>query len=295
MIHMVNLHIPAKGKFTPDIVDESLKDIKKFLKEYYPDYGGGALEDTVGSLATSSDKKIIKTVRETVETENYDKFIDDLRSAVTSAGGYIASSHYYGGGIYDSRANRSASFEIRIPADALENFNGSVGGFGAVTYYEESANDVTLSYVDITSKIAVLEAEEAALLSILSRAETTADILSVRSSLASVQSDLASLRAQKTVIDDKVAYSTVNMTLREVKRVTTTDQSFLEEVGEEFSDSLEDIGEDLRAFFVWLIGDSLYILLVCPIAVGVFFILRAIVRRIRATRVKKTAKNDSEK
>lgn len=264
-------------------------------KEYYPDYGGGALEDTVGSLATSSDKKIIKTVRETVETENYDKFIDDLRSAVTAAGGYIASSNYYGGGIYSNRTNRSASFEIRIPADALESFNGSVGGFGAVTYYEESANDVTLSYVDITSKITVLEAEEAALLSILAKAETTSDILAIRSSLSSVQSDLASLRAQKTVIDDKVAYSTVNMTLLEVKRITPSEQSFLEEVGEEFSDSLEDIGEDLRAFFVWLIGDSLYILLVCAIAVGVFFIIRAIVRRIRATRVKKTDKKDSEK
>ena len=35
---VVNLHIPASGKFTPEIVDESLKDIKEFLKKYYPDY-----------------------------------------------------------------------------------------------------------------------------------------------------------------------------------------------------------------------------------------------------------------
>jgi len=35
---VVNLHIPAKGKFTPEIVDESLRDIKDFLKTYFPDY-----------------------------------------------------------------------------------------------------------------------------------------------------------------------------------------------------------------------------------------------------------------
>jgi len=35
---VVILHIPAEGKFTPEIVDESLKDIKVFLKTYFPDY-----------------------------------------------------------------------------------------------------------------------------------------------------------------------------------------------------------------------------------------------------------------
>lgn len=40
---VIILHIPAQGKFTPEIVDESLKDIKKFIKEYFPDYKYKAL------------------------------------------------------------------------------------------------------------------------------------------------------------------------------------------------------------------------------------------------------------
>ena len=55
-------------------------------------WGGGAFgdkEDVNDSLTDSSitsvpDRKIIKTVNQTVETEEYDKFIDDLRTAVTA-------------------------------------------------------------------------------------------------------------------------------------------------------------------------------------------------------------------
>ena len=35
---IVNLHIPAKGKLTPELVDEAMEEIKKFLKKHYPDY-----------------------------------------------------------------------------------------------------------------------------------------------------------------------------------------------------------------------------------------------------------------
>ena len=262
-------------------------------------WGGGAFgdkEEVNDSLADSStsvapDRKIIKTVNQTVETEEYDKFIDELRSAVSAYGGYVSNSSYNGGGIYNEYSTRRASFEIRIPAERLDEFTAAVGGLGAVTYYQEWTNDVTLSYVDITGKISVLEAEEAALLAILAKAETTADLIAIRESLTDVQGNLASLRAQKKVLDDKVAYSTVNLTLREVKRVQSADIGFLEEVGNEFSDSLEDIGYGFRSFFVWLIGDSLYILIVCAVATAAFFVLRAIIRRLVATRVKKKAEN----
>ncbi len=265
-------------------------------------WGGGAFGDkedvndslTDTSITNAPDRKIIKTVNQTVETEEYEKFIDELRAAVTAYGGYVSNSSYSGGGIYNEYANRRASFEIRIPAERLDEFTAAVDGLGAVTYYQEWTNDVTLSYVDITGKISVLEAEEAALLAILARAETTADLIAIRESLTDVQGELASLRAQKKVLDDKVAYSTVNLTLREVKRVQSSDQSLLEEIGGEFSDSLEDIGSGFRAFFVWLIGDSLYILIACAIATAAFFVLRAVIRRIVATRVKKKAEKEQK-
>ena len=241
-----------------------------------------SLTDSAGGIST--DRKIIKTVTETVETEDYDGFIDELRDAVSAAGGYISNSSFTGGGIYSQTTNRRASFEIRIPAESLSEFTEAVDGLGAVTYYQEGVTDVTLTYVDISSKISVLEAEETALLEILSKAQTTQDVIAIRESLTDVQSELASLRAQKRVLDDKISYSTVNLTLREVARVKEAEPSFFDEIGGNFMDSLENIGGGFRAFFVWLIGDSLYIILVAAVAVGAIFLLRHLLRRIKAKR-----------
>ena len=277
------------GKGGVDLAPSVPGDIgdMEYSDEVLPDkevsLGGGSL--------VNADQKIIKNVYETVETEKYDEFIESLREAVAAAGGYISSSNYSGGGIYSSQNSRRATFEMRIPAERLGDFTGVVDGLGVVTYYEESATDVTLTYVDVVSKISVLEAEETALLSILASAKNTSEILAIREPLSDVQSSLASLRSQKKVIDDRVAYSTVRLALREVKSVSAAEPGFFEEIGDEFMDSLEDIGGGFRGFFVWLIGDSLYILLVGAVATGAFFALRAIIRRIISTRVKKKAKN----
>ena len=257
---------------------------------------GGVLEDKNESSGADKivleDRKIIKTVSETVETERYDDFIDELRAAVTAADGYIANSSFTGGGIYNQTTNRRASFELRIPADGLEAFVAAVDGLGAVTYYEERVTDVTLNYVDISSRISVLEAEEQALLSILANASGTSELLAIRDSLIDVQSELASLRGQKQVLDDKISYSTVHLTLREVKRVKEAQPGFFEEIGGNFSESLENIGDGFRGFFVWLIGDSLYILLVGAVAFGAFLLVRLAARRIRASRAKKQSEGN---
>ena len=256
-------------------------------KEDYSDIEDSILDNST-SVGKETDRKIIKTVNETVETDDYDGFISSLREAVSIAGGYISNSSFNGGGIYNKQTNRYASFEIRVPAESLDEFNSQVDRFGAVTYYQESVSDVTLTYVDITSRISVLEAEEAALLNILSSAATTSDIITIRKSLTDVQSELASLRGQKNILDDKVAYSTIHLTLREVARVKEAEPTFIEEIGDNFAESLEDIGGGFRDFAVWLIGDSLYILLTGAALVGAFFFGRYVFRRIKATRVEKS-------
>ena len=245
----------------------------------YEDGMNGAFGDA-GEVAGEIDRKIVKTVNETVETEDYDGFIKALVTAVSEAGGYVANSSFTGGGIYGTASGRRASFEVRIPSESLSDFTGAVDGLGAVTQYTESLSDLTLSYVDITSRISVLEAEESALLSILATATKTEDILAIRESLTEVQGELASLRSRQRVIDDKVAYSTVNITLREVNRVKAARPSFGEEIGVSFTESLEEIGGGFRAFAVWLIGDSLYILLVLALALLVILAARKILRRL---------------
>lgn len=244
-------------------------------------YGGGYTSDVNGKVNTVLDeenRKIIKNVNESVQTDDFDGFLDSLNEAIGEAGGYISSSSYTGNS-YNESTLRTANITIRIPADKLLNFTEKVDSMSVVTSYNEYIDDVTNQYIDVTSRITVLEAEETALLEILKTATTTSEMLDIRTRLLDVQSDLASLRAQRESIDDRVEYSTVTLRVREVRRAVPQDVDFFDEVGGNFIDSVYDIGEGLRAFAVWLLGDILYILIVSGIIAGAFFLIRSIVRK----------------
>lgn len=239
-----------------------------------PDYDG---KDN--AVLSGENRKIIKNVSESVQTDKFDDFLDSLYAAISEAGGYVSSSNYSGDSYYDDSSLRNANITIRIPSENLSEFTEKVESLAVVTSYNEYIDDVTNKYIDVTSRIAVLEAEETALLNILESATTTSDMLDIRTRLLDVQSDLASLRAQRDSIDDKVEYSTVTLRVREVRRAVAQNVGFFDEVGGNFLDSVYDIGEGLRAFAVWLLGDILYILLVGGVITGVFFLVRFLVRK----------------
>ena len=242
----------------------------------YPDYDGK--ENTV---IEGENRKIIKNVNESVQTDAFDAFLDSLYDEISEADGYVSSSSYNGESYYDDSSLRTANITIRIPAEKLADFTEKIDSLAVVTSYNEYIDDVTNQYIDVTSRIAVLEAEETALLEILKGATTTSDALAVRTRLLEVQSDLASLRAQRDSIDDRVEYSTVTLRVREVRRAVAQNVGFFDEVGGNFLDSVYDIGEGLRSFAVWLLGDILYILLFGGIITAIFFLARFLFRKYK--------------
>ena len=246
------------------------------MKEDYGTTTEGATADNV----ISADRKIIKTVNERVETDAYDDMIAGLKTAVTEMGGYLVSSSYSGNGVESDRT-RYASFEIRIPAEKLSEFTGKVGTLGTVLSYNEKAEDVTLAYVDIESRLAVLEAEETALLAILEKAESTSEIVEIRKSLTDTQASLASLRAQKTTYDTLVAYSTVYLTVNEVAHARSADRTFFSEVGDGLRASTLGIGRFFRGAGVFLLGYSPVLILIAAVGVGAFFLVRILRRKTR--------------
>lgn len=260
--------------------------------DHYEESGSsfGKNEPLLSSEALPADRILIKTVDETIETLEYDAFLGALKEAVAEAGGYFSSSHYRNGS-YSASALRTATLTIRIPASRLSDFCDTVAGLAHVTYASETIDDITLSYVAIESRIAVLESEEAALLAILSKAENTTDALAIRKQLEEVQESLAELRAKKRVYDDQVAYSTINMSVREVKEISedTAQMSFWEEIGLSFGKSLTAVGSFFRAAAVFLLGSSPILLVWAAFIVAAVFLIRYLLRRH-----KKKEENDNE-
>ena len=265
-----------------------------------PGYSGSAEIGSTSPTDSSGkieleDRKIIKNVNETVQTDDYEGFIKSLMVAIDEVGGIVTNRRETGSSYDERDANRSAYLEVRVPADRLSDFTSRVDEGAVVTSYNESAVDVTGAYIDARSRIAVLEAEEEALLEMLSKSTTVDTALKVRERLLSVQSELASLRAQKENYDSRIAYSTVYLNVYEVRRAVEGDVGFFEEVGARFSDSLYGIGSGLRSFGVFVFGDFLYILLVIALLVAIFVLLRRY-RKFRALhRAERDPDSDEQK
>ena len=227
--------------------------------------------------AFATDRKIIKTVYETVETESYSEFTIALREKVAELGGYFEASNQYGSELSQKRAY----YVIRIPAERLDELTADIDNNATVLIYSDTIDDVTGKYIDVESKISVLEAEEAALLEMLKESLSIEQMLLIRSNLTSVQSELASLRNQKKSYDSKIAYSTVNLTVQEVVKETDPDKSFGDDLKDSFREGTENFADGFQNFFLWLVGNLFSIILTLSLLVGAFFLVRFIIRKKR--------------
>lgn len=254
--------------------------------------GIGVKEDS----AVTSDRKLIRDVTLQVETKGYDALIADLNDRVSAMGGYIEQSQI-GGSAYDAeRSERRATITYRIPSDQLDEFLAHVGENCNVTERSEQARDVTLTYVDLESRIKTLEAERDALLAMLETADTTAEILSIRSQLNDVIYQYESATAQLRALSEQVDYSKVSMTIMEVLEYTEAeaedDRSMGEKIADGFVRSCKDIASGFTVLGAYLLINSPYLILLGVIFGGGGVILYLCLTR-KARAAKRAAKKQS--
>ena len=253
----------------------------------------GVVNDSAASQnQTAGDQKLIKRVSMEAETEDLDSLLPQVTGKVTQLGGYIETQELHNGSAYASYRSRSVSMTVRIPAEKLGEFTSQVEGVSNVISYTESAEDVTLQYVDTESRVKALEVEQQRLLELLQNAETMADLLEIESRLTDVRYELESYASQLRALENKVSYATVNLYIRQVKVYTEVEpQSVWQRIGSGFKENLVDIGEDLTDFFVWLVTYSPQLIFW---ALVIFAGVKLLGRRMKKKKVSKAPKEKPE-
>ena len=221
--------------------------------------------------ATALRKRIV-TAEMNVRTRNYDALVSRLKEKMAELGGFLDYSSISGTG--DDL--RYSQFTFRIPSERLSEFVGCVGDLGTVLHYEESASDVTETYIDTQSRIAALEGERDALQEMLKESGSLADLLSIRNHLTDCIAELESYQARLRNLDAQIAYSTLRMTVSEVDReeATAPRDSFWGEVGAGISNSLQAIVLFLRSVAVAIMANIVYIALVVILIVILIILIR---------------------
>ena len=231
-----------------------------------------------------ANRKIIKDLDASVDTREFDKYIAGVESKVAALGGYVESKQTGDGGYYYTDT-RSATLVLRVPAEALDSFKGSLGERGKVTSLSETVRDITASYTDVEAHIKALKTERDALLKLMERADKLADLLQVQDRLTDVRYRLDSLESQMRQMDDQIAMSAVKLRVNEVERVAPdTPQGFFAKTWSNFKENLFSVGRGLRDFASGFLS-SLPFLVV--LAIPTALIIWLVVRRRRRKKGKK--------
>lgn len=246
-----------------------------------------------GTQSTAlSNRKIIRNADVSVQTLEFDAFLEKLNAQVESFGGFIETSNVGGRTYYNQSKLRNAYLVIRIPAENLDAFLGIVNGLGNVTNCSTGMRDVTTNYIDYEKHLESLRTEQEALLEILKSATTVEDLITVQNRLSEVRYEIESYESIIRSYDDQIDLSTVTLNLTEVERETVVEpETFGQEVSRRFKESMEDVGENLKSFAAGLMGNAPHIVVFLVIngliALVIVLIIRGSIKSARKRRAKR--------
>ena len=259
----------------------------------------GQGQNTVTEAEAATQRKLIKTVNISAETEDFDTLIPGLQRQVESLGGYIENiSVYDTGGYYVEEQERQvttrhADLTARVPKEKLDGFLAQVDGQTNVTSRSENVEDVTLQYVDLESHKKALLTEQDRLLELLKEAESVEDIIAIEGRLSEVRYQLESMESQLRTYDNKIDYSTVYLSIQEVRQYSPSeDASVGQRIVSGFKKSLKDVSYGIREFAISFVIHIPYIVLWIVIIAAAIIVWR-FVRRFRKKRaVKRMAEGE---
>lgn len=247
--------------------------------------------------AAPIEHKLIRNVSMHLETREFDALTKSISDAVTFFGGYMEQSDVSGNSLYwsDERSSRCSNLTARIPENKLDAFLTEVSGQGNVTYKNESVQDVTLQYTDITSRKKTLQMEQDRLWELLGKAESIDAVIALEARLSEVRYQLESIESQLRTLDNQIVYSTVYLSIQEVQVLTSTDpDTILVRIQKGLSRSLNQLQVSSVDFVVWFISSLPILLVLAVLILIVIVVFRKIFRQQGFRKSKKTTKNETK-
>lgn len=252
------------------ILSDSIEHSKNEPGESESDTGSGSTQAPVTS------QKLVRKVWLNAETEDLDGLLSQVQQRLAELGGYVENREVFTGSKKTNRS-RSASLTVRIPAQQLDVFVAHVTENANITSSNETADDITLSYVATQSRITALETEHARLLELLAKAETMEDLLKIESRLTDVRTELEEVTSQLRLYDNLVDYATVYLNISEVKEYTVTEvpETVWERIGTGFMQSLENLGTFFTELFIFIVVALPYLIPIgIVLTVGILLALK---------------------
>lgn len=232
-----------------------------------------APDPTAGTQQTVAvnSAKLIYTADLEMETKSFDDAVNALGNLTAYLGGYYESSS-----VVESGSTRRAYFTVRVPAQYYRAFLDNVAGdLCHVLSQQEQTEDVSEYYYDTAGRLETQKTKLARLQQLLLQAEDMEDIITIEDAISETEETIERLSGTLRKYDALVSYSTVDITLREVK-VYEPDPAptFGRRLGGAFVDGLKDFFAGLGNILVALAYSWLWLVLIAGVAVLILWLTR---------------------
>lgn len=227
-------------------------------------------------LSPNDGRKIIYNASLEMETEEFDATRDKLLKAASDADAWVQGSDEGGSAENGSRWVR---YTFRVPSESYADFLNDASAAGSVTYKSETTEDITADYVDLEARLESLRTQEARLLELAGQAGDLADLLAIEEQLAQVRYEIESYTGQQRVYDSLLAYSTVDVSLDEVRVLTPVSNNFGSRAVTAFKESWHNFANGVQDVAIGVIYLLPVLLVLAVIVLVVLVLLRAARRR----------------
>jgi hypothetical protein len=207
--------------------------------------------------------------------------LDEICALVDEMDGYIVESN-----LNKYQEGLQASATLRVPAERLDAALERIRDLATEVRHENvSGEDVTKDYVDLQSRLRYLEATEERLLEFLEAAEDTEAALAVYEDLREIQADIEQVKGQMQYLEQSAAMATIRLD------ITPDELAQPIQVGGWHPEgTLRNALQTLIRVLQFLVDAAIVIVvLIIPVLivvavpfVGLFFLIRTIVRKRRA-------------
>ncbi len=229
--------------------------------------------------ATTTERMIIRRASLDLIVRDTRQALGEIEKLAKEMGGYVTSLN-----TYQYERGETASVTLRVPAERLDAALERLRGLATTVRQESvSGGDITEEFVDLEARLRHLEAKEKQLLEFLDRAEDTEAVLAVYEHLSQTQAEIEQVKGRMRFLENQVALATITVNLTPdvmAQPLETTGWNIPQTVRKAVQALLRVLQFLVRAFIYLVILVLPVLLFLALFAAGVYFLIRALVRRL---------------
>ncbi len=230
--------------------------------------------------------KIIYSADVTVETTEFEETTARVTAMTEACGGWIEQSSVSGSNYYQkSRGNastRDATYTLRIPSARFRELMQEMTELGNIPYSHIYTENVTSQYYDSEAHLKAYRTQEERLLEMMELAESVEDVIIIEDRLTELRYQIESIQSRLNNWDRRVSYSTLYLTVKEVREYTPEEivnPTYGEELAQALKEGLRNAGQFVKDLLVFLVEALPLLVILVPLAWLVIWLLMKLIRR----------------